>query len=372
VSDIFVSYASDDKARIKPLVDALQQRGWTVWWDRTILAGRIWEEEIEAALESSRCVVVAWSEASIKSHWVREEAREGMKRGKRGVLVPVLLDRVKIPLGFRGIQAVDLVGWYGEGSTSGFEELARAVAAVLGTSAAITAPAKTGTQPQAGEVRINQKDNLRYVWIPPGKFMMGCSAGDSECSDNENPAHEVSISRGFWIGQTPVTQAAYMAVMPGKPNPSHFKGSDLPVERVTWEEANSYCDAVGMRLLTEAEWEYAARAGTTGARYGDLDQVAWYSGNSGRRTRPVSQKAPNPWALYDMLGNVWEWCSDWYGECSASKQDNPTGPASGEFKVVRGGSWDDYPWNVRVSDRGGSVPASRFLYIGFRCGGKLR
>jgi len=210
VSDIFLSYASEDRARIKPLVHALQQHGWTVWWDRTILAGKIWEEEIEAALEGSRCVIVAWSEASIKSHWVRAEAHEAMQRD---VLVPVLLDRVKIPLAFRRFHAVNLLGWRGEMPSSEFEELARAVTSLLGSSGAGITPAGSGIEPRTGEVRINPGDNLGYVWIPPGKFIMGCSLGDSECYDDEKPAHEVSISRGFWIGQTPVTQAAYRAVV---------------------------------------------------------------------------------------------------------------------------------------------------------------
>jgi formylglycine-generating enzyme len=367
VSDIFVSYASEDKARIKPLVEALQQHGWTVWWDRTILAGKIWDREIEAALAGSRCVIVAWSEASVLSDWVWTEADEGKQRG---VLVPVLLDRVQIPLAFRRFHAANLAGWRGELPNSGFEELARALTALLGNSATVTASKGTEVQPQAGEVRINPKDNLRYVWIPPGKFMLGCSPGDSECCDDEKPAHQVNISRGFWMGQTPVTQAAYMAVT-GRPNPSRFKGDDLPVEQVSWEEANSYCEAVGMRLPTEAEWEYAARAGTTGARYGDLDQIAWHSGNSGGKTHPVAQKAPNAWGLFDMVGNVWEWCSDWHGGYSERKQDDPTGSASGKHKVLRGGSWSDNAWFVRVSNRGRFEPTNRNDDIGFRGRGEL-
>ncbi len=356
MSDVFISYASEDKARILPLVHALQQRGWTVWWDRTILAGKVWEREIEAALEASRCVIVAWSNASVQSGWVWTEAHEG---NQRGILVPVLLDPVTIPLAFRRLHAANLAGWHGEMPNSEFEELARAVTAVLGS----------GAPPAAAEVKfkVNPKDNLRYVWIPPGKFMMGCSPGDSECYDKEKPSHEVSISHGFWMGQTAVTQAAYKAVT-GKPNPSHFKGDDLPVEQVTWEEAKFYCEAVGMRLPTEAEWEYAARAGSTGARYSSLDEVAWYDGNSGGKTHPVAQKLPNAWGLYDTLGNVWEWCSDWYGNYSEGRLDDPTGPQRREMKIVRGGSWRNYPRNVRVSGRLGYavVPqsASGFVVVG--------
>jgi hypothetical protein len=147
VSDIFLSYASEDKARIKPLVDALQQRGWTVWWDRTILAGKVWEREIELALAASRCVIVAWSEASVQSDWVWTEADEGKRRG---VLVPVLLDQVTIPLAFRRIHAANLVGWNGETPNSEFEELTRAVTALLGSSVPLAAEGIEAMQTAGG------------------------------------------------------------------------------------------------------------------------------------------------------------------------------------------------------------------------------
>ena len=133
LSDIFISYASEDKARIKPLVDALRQHGWSVWWDRTILAGQVWEREIEQALEAARCLIVVWSQASIQSEWVWTEADEGKRRG---ILVPVLLDPVLIPLAFRRIQAANLIGWRGEMPNAEFEELALAATALLDRTAA--------------------------------------------------------------------------------------------------------------------------------------------------------------------------------------------------------------------------------------------
>ena len=222
-----------------------------------------------------------------------------------------------------------------------------------------------------GAIRVNARDNLRYAWIPPGKFAMGCSPADSECGYNERPSHEVSIRLGFWMSQTEVTQAAYQAVT-GKPNPSQFKGDDLPVEQVAWEEAESYCEAVGMGLPTEAQWEYAARAGKAAARYGSPDEVAWYSGDSEERTHPVAQKSPNAWGLYDMLGNVWEWCDDWYGEFDEGRQDDPKGPAAGGQKILRGGSWEDSPRFIRDSRRFRYVPSYRYRTFGFRCAGDLR
>ena len=160
----------------------------------------------------------------------------------------------------------------------------------------------------AGSKRINPKDGLTYIWIPPGKFTMGCSPGDDECQPTETDPHEVRITNGFWIGQNEVTQEAYRKVIGS--NPSHFKGQKLPVEDTSWNEAYTYCHAIGGRLPTEAEWEYAARAGSTGSRYGDVDRIAWYAKNSGNRTHEVAQKDPNAWGLHDTLGNVNEWISD--------------------------------------------------------------
>ena len=203
--------------------------------------------------------------------------------------------------------------------------------------------------------RVNPADGLTYVFIPPGKFMMGCSPGDSECADDEKPPHAEQIANGFWLGRTEVTQAAWAKVKGG--NPSHFKSDLLPVEGVDWTQAGDYCKIIGGRLPTEKEWEYATRAGTTGARYGPLDAVAWYSGNSGEATHPVGLKQPNAFGLHDMLGNVWEWTSDDY---DAGR------------KVLCGGSWYDSSGYVRASVRLGRKPSVRYSSFGFRCVGEFR
>lgn len=141
---------------------------------------------------------------------------------------------------------------------------------------------------------------------------MGCSPGDGHCFEDET-AHHVELTEGFWMGETEVTQAAYKRVAQYD-NPSYFKGDDLPVDSVDWREAKAYCESTGGRLPTEAEWEWAARAGTTGATYGNLDDVAWYLANSQSKTHPVGKKAANAFRLHDMLGNVSEWTSDDHGE----------------------------------------------------------
>jgi formylglycine-generating enzyme required for sulfatase activity len=227
-----------------------------------------------------------------------------------------------------------------------------------------------------GTIRLNPKDGLSYVWLPSGTFVMGCSEGDNECFDDEKPAHQVTVSKGFWIAQTLVTQRAYKRVVGS--NPSHFKGEQLPVEMVSWSDARGYCQTLGMRLPTEAEWEYAARAGSTASRYGELDVIAWYSGTSGpsavdgaalyrsdpknyedtliakgNKPHPVGGKKPNAWQLYDMLGNVWEWTADWFDKSYYARSDlrDPTGPTSGSDRTLRGGAWDDDSRNLRVSNR---------------------
>jgi formylglycine-generating enzyme required for sulfatase activity len=224
-----------------------------------------------------------------------------------------------------------------------------------GTGGGKAEPPKSAARaPIAGETRVNAKDGLTYVWIPAGSFTMGCSPGDTECYSDEKPAHSEQIANGFWLGQTEVTQAAWKKVNGGD-DPSHFKGDQLPVEQVDWNQASAYCKAVGGRLPTEKEWEYAARAGTAGARYGSLDAIAWYDGNSGPTTHPVALKQPNAFGLYDILGNVWEWTADSY--------DN-------SMKVVRGGARGLRARYARASCRNGYSSREKSPYVGFRCVGE--
>ncbi len=262
-------------------------------------------------------------------------------------------------------------------------------------------------------VKTNLKDGLKYVLIPPGSFEMGCSAGDSECDADEKPAHQVTITKGFWLGQTVVTVGAYkrFAAATGRPMPPEptFLGRPLnpawgddamPIVDVTWDDAQAYCRWAGVRLPTEAEWEYAARAGSTAARYGDLDEIALYGDNSGSQRvdsatiwkeglanyvqrlnengngpHDVGLKRANGFGLYDMLGNVWEWVNDRYEEnyYQNSPSQDPRGPASGSYRVLRGGSWYNFTRVVRVSGRDrfipgvGGVPGPAYSSGGFRC-----
>jgi formylglycine-generating enzyme required for sulfatase activity len=242
-------------------------------------------------------------------------------------------------------------------------------AAIVACVALVSARAASGGQRAMapGAVKVHPKDGLKYVWIPPGKFSMGCSPGDSECQPDERP-HEVTLTKGFWLGQTEVVQSAYEKF--STRNLSRHRGPNLPVETVTWDEANTYCQTIGGRLPTDAEWEYAARAGTTASRYGDLDRIAWHAGNADARTHDVATKEPNAWGLYDMIGNVVEWTADWYDEkyWDTAPATDPPGPSTGRFRSVRGGGRNPGPGSYRVSFRGRFNPMG--LSFGFRCVGE--
>lgn len=201
------------------------------------------------------------------------------------------------------------------------------------------------------------------ILVPGGEFTMGL-----EGANNKAP-HIVQLNP-FYMDKYEVTQKAFEKVRGG--NPSKFIGTDLPVEQVTWLEANAYCNKIGKRLPTEAEWEKAARGGTTTLYYwGDqMDAAyAWFSDNSDGKIHPIGQKKPNNLGIFDMNGNVWEWIADWYGKSyyETSPKDNPKGPETGEDKVLRGGSWYSGSRHLTTSTRYWSPPNTRNSNFGFRC-----
>lgn len=252
---------------------------------------------------------------------------------------------------------------------------------------------------------------IRLLPIPAGTFSMGCTPGDPYCQNEESPVRSVALS-SFRIGEAEVTQGQWQAVMGGA-NPSNFSGcSQCPVEQVSWYDAVVFCNrlsemegltpvyysdagftqiygknngswslpnggsvhwnpnAAGYRLPTEAEWEYAARGGSLTNIYSgsnNIDEVAWYDGNNSPfGTKTVKGKRSNAYGLYDMSGNVWEWCWDWYDNYPADTQTDPAGPSTGEGRVFRGGYFSNATWNCRVSVRAGITPLYRNIYLGFR------
>ena len=248
----------------------------------------------------------------------------------------------------------------------------------------------------------------RLRWLPAGTFTMGSPEDEPGRYPDEGPQREVTISKPFWMFATPCTQALWTAVM-GE-NPSTFRHDQRPVENVSWDDAvqfieklNESVGALFLQLPTEAQWEYACRAGTTEATYAGpiellgenhapiLDDIAWYGGNSGvdfelengvdssywsekqydhqtAGTRIVGQKDPNRWGLFDTLGDVLEWCHDlWSDDYVAAETVDPSGPAGGHKRVLRGGSWNDVAQSVRSAYRDGLGPGLRDYYVGFRC-----
>lgn len=434
-NDIFLSYAREDRSEAEALVEHLEALGWSVWWDRTIPAGRSFDEVIEEEIDSARCVVVLWSKSSVTSRWVREEAAEG---AHRGMLVPVQIEEVSRPLGFRRIQTADLTGWDGEPTSLSFERLVDDLVKVLGPPPAEASEdaelddavesrsaARDERQPDPNEVRpgapwkrvagvrsARSLDELfRWVespydgrvelWrgIPAGSFTMGDTKQGIGFTGRlfamgHWPRHTVVVRSPFRLAAVPVTVAQYRVFDP-EYRPS-FEGAvpdeDLlhcPVLEVTWEQAMSFCRwlgetlpwARGARLPTEEEWEYACRAGTqtrywSGDEEEDLDRVAWYRGNSGDRPHRVAVKPANPWGLYDMHGNAWEWTLSAYSRNYQGREggieiDPPTvTPESfplppDKGRVIRGG----HHWNlerIRAASRDHWPPEHGWWGLGFR------
>ncbi len=434
MSDIFISYASEDKGRVQALARAFEQKGWSVWWDRRIPVGRSFDEVIEEALDASKTVVVVWTQTSVKSQWVKNEAREGLRRR---VLFPVMLEAVKLPLEFRDVQAAHLMDWQLGQDHAGFDQFLDDLAHKLG--APVTTESRLIAPPAKN---IVGKDGAPMVLIPGGSFWMGSTkdevdraiqdgiremGGDQQTSEGwfkpECPRHQVQID-AFYLDQYEVTnrlfrefveQTDYQTTAEREGSVEAFvegKGweevhgaswrqpeagvtvfdsgrAEHPVVSVSWDDAQAYCRWAGKRLPTEAEFEYALRAGTT-TRYW------WGNGNPGARrvaniadesakhllsnimsgyddgyvrTAPVGSYEANPWGLHDMTGNVAEWMADWYGAdyYASSPASNPKGPSSGEYRVIRGGSWIDVPVYIRSANRYWNTPSYRNATLGFRC-----
>ena len=217
--------------------------------------------------------------------------------------------------------------------------------------------------------------SFTMVFVEGGTFTMGATSEQgSDADDDEKPTHNVTLS-DYYIGETEVTQTLWEAVMGS--NTSYFNGDNLPVESVSYNDVKEFITKLNQktgktfRLPTEAEWEYAARGGkkSKGYKYSgsnNIDDVAWYDDNSNNKTHPVKTKRPNELGIYDMSGNVWEWCSDKYGAYSSSSQTNPTGPSSGSYRVGRGGSWDSGARYCRASGRSHGNLSNLSSHLGFR------
>lgn len=241
------------------------------------------------------------------------------------------------------------------------------------TTTPVAPAAKSANVPKPGTEWRDPTTGMEFVWVPGGSYEMGCGPWAGECVSNEKPVHTVRLF-GFWLGKYEVTQGQWQQVMGD--NPSIFQGGErYPVAMVSWNDSKKYISrldsqgAAKFRLPTEAEWEYSARSGGRAEKYSggnSIEAVAWHKGNSGGSSHEVGTKKPNGLGLYDMSGNVWEWCEDVYASYPSSTQDNPIVTNGESRQVVRGGSSADEPFIVRVARRAGSSPSDRSYRLGFR------
>ena len=249
----------------------------------------------------------------------------------------------------------------------------------LVASAGVMATAAPTDFPHPKSAYVIPDLKLELLWVEPGSFMMG-TARDDHPQKAEAPQTKVTLTHGFWLGKTEVTQGEYEAI--AGTNPSTFKalGANGPVEHVSWEDAMAFCQKLTVReqaagrilegyvysLPTEAQWEYVCRAGTTREYTRDPETVAWHKGNSGDSPHLVATKQPNPWGFYDLGGNVLEWCYDWYGDYPGGEVTDPIGPAHGHYRIARGGSWRADAQLTRSAARAGGSAGRLDYTLGFR------
>ena len=512
MSDIFISYASEDVDRVRPLVSALENTAWSVFWDRTIPAGKTWRQFIGAEIQGCRSVVVIWTQNSVNSEWVQEEAEIGKRRK---ILVPGLLDKVEPPFGFGGIQAANLVAWQGENLSPAFTRLVADIAVVLGPAPAaakesverrrleaeerrgaeenrlregerqrveeearrrgreenqrrveprsgqtwfqrrlamvrslygpttasaavavlvafivilqwpaqqpnkettVQAPSPTpaeapqrpvaelkpekqsATQASSSSMKVF-RDRLKsggegpeMIVVPAGSFKMGDVQGGGD--KEEVPMHTVTIQKPFSVGRYEVTFDEYdqfaKATNRKPPNDEGWGRGRRPVINVSWEDANAYIKWLSeqtgkrYRLPTEAEWEYAARAGKETEYWWGNVLIKGMANCAGcgsqwdnKQTGPVGSFKPNSFGLYDTAGNVWEWVEDCYHEnYNGAPEDGSAWKEAGGGncgqRVVRGGSWNLTPELLRSSNRTGFTADSWSYSLGFRLAQDIR
>jgi len=359
---VFISYSHKDKEYAHRLERALKRRGFEVWLDDRIDYGSEWPHEIERRLDGCKAMILIMTAHSRGSEWVQNELARAKQRRKS--VFPLLLDGNEPWLAVAATQCVDVRD--GELPKKAFYDTLGGVV-----------PRKY----EAGRVVVNSI-GMKLVYIPARSFMMGSpSSEEGHCSD-EGPQHLVHISKGFWMGQTVVTQGQYKSIMNAQPWSGRKyvqEDANNPAVCVRWDDVVEFCRKLShqegkvYRLPTEAEWEYACRAGTT-TRFSfrdsasSLGDYAWFDDNTcevdEEYAHSVGQKKPNPWGLYDMHGNVFEWCLDWFSEDHYGK--NPGGPDTGSDRVLRGGSWLNPPQYCRSADRNWDPPSGRGSNLGFR------
>jgi formylglycine-generating enzyme required for sulfatase activity len=388
MSDIFISYKREEQPVARKLADALEKEGWSVWWDPKLRAGEHFDDVIEKALNEAKCVIVMWSNRSVKSRYVRDEATYALDQDK---LVPVAIENVTLPSRFRGAHTLSLLGWDGAKDFSEFRKLVEDITVLVAsaTKRQETQPAnRQESKQQPGTVfRDKLKDGSKgpeMVVIPAGTFKMGATMGGL----GEEPVHTVRIEQTFAIGRYPITFDEYdqfaSATSRSLPDDGSWGRGRQPAINVSWDDAVEYAKWLSgqtrkrYRLPTEAEWEYAARGGTetdywwgnemkSGMANCDDGDGRW----GGKQTSPVGSFQPNPFGLYDTAGNVWEWVEDcWHQDYEGAPPEGSAwleanGGNCGQ-RVMRGGSWGYEPGSLRTSCRDWMYADDWIDYVGFR------
>ena len=386
---IFISYARDQSHGENLAAETqqrLQEAGFDVFRDVIGLKpGDKWYSKLEFELESSAAVVLIVSEKVRTSKWVHNEISMAEEIGLP--VIPVFAEKVRSPLWLRHLQALDFC------VHCNWPALIAALPAVNASAGSTAALKLTATPSKPAWASATGKDQYgtyaylefkgivqRFRHIEAGTFSMGSPEEEAGRFENET-LHQVTLSQAFWLADTTCTQAFWQAVMGN--NPSHFKGDQNPVEQVSWEDAQRFIQklkqqvsGLSLRLPTEAEWEYACRAGTTSAFWfggkHDLDTTKvnysgkWDEFGASGKTVPVKSYSPNPWGLYEMHGNVWEWCEDGYAEYPQQAVTDPRGAPASSSRVLRGGSWYNYGQSLRSAYRRNAAPNFRDSFIGFR------
>jgi len=362
VADIFISYAREERARAAKLAAALEGCGYSVWWDRQQVPGRAFDEVIEQQLEKCGVVVVCWCANAVNSVWVKAEANHAIEHNK---YVPVSFETdIRLPFLFRHLHSEDFSQWEGEKGSACFLVLLTALTPYIGDGDSTGPVEKARSVKTEVEQSPLDKPTVQsfiapeMVLIQAGEFLMGSDKSDLMAYPDEFPAHRVSFSREFEMGVCPVSFDEYIfyaqATGTTFPDDQGWSTKNRPVINVSWRDATDYCkwlsaeSGLKYRLPTEAEWEYACRAGTT-SRFWWGDKAgkghANFDGSdsewSEKQTSPLQSFKPNPWGLYDTSGNVWEWVQDCWHENYTGAPDDGSAWMGGDEnrRVLRGGSW---------------------------------
>jgi len=382
---IFLCHSSGDKSHIRALYQRLSSEGFDPWLDEEkLLPGQEWKLEIPKAVRASHIVLICLSSNAInKAGYVQKEIKYALDVAEEQpegtiFLIPLKLEECDVP------ERLGRWHWVNYFEENGYERLMsslrmRAETISFGRDSELNVIQgyEEVTNIEDSETFTNLKD-MEFVLIHSGEFDMGFHTNEVGRHKDEGPVHHVTIPKLFYISKYEITQKQWCEVIGS--NPSTFIGDDLPVENVSWNDVQNFITKVNekegsdkYRLPSEAEWEYAARAGTTtrysfGDNESDLIEYAWYNANSDGRTHPVGQKKPNPWGLFDMHGNVWEWVQDeWHDSYNGAPYDSSAWEdGSGAFRVFRGGGWSSYARICRSADRRSSDPGDRSSNMGFR------